>query len=300
MPRPKTYTLAAMIADYKATSRWRRLADSSVRAYTAAFDAILPLRLINRKALADTSVTAIRPIHAEAIYTHLCDHHALATANLYISVLRSVFSAAMRLELADHNPFTAVMLTPAPSRDVAWSPDKIERFIITSDAHGVGSIGTLALMAYDLCQRPVDCRLMTWSSYRDGLFRFRQQKTGTLIEMDASPALQARLAAIQSNRAPDAAIVQYEVTGAPFSERLYRKKAQWIRSLAGLPTDLKIGDLRRTGATELGEANCTEDQIRAVTGHKSRQVVSTYVKTSLRMATAAQTKRRNNNEVLYG
>ncbi len=25
MPRPKTYTLTAMIADYKATSRWRRL-----------------------------------------------------------------------------------------------------------------------------------------------------------------------------------------------------------------------------------------------------------------------------------
>ena len=300
MPRPKTYTLTAMIADYKATSRWRRLADNSVRAYKAAFDTILPMRIIGTKPLGNTAVQAIRPIHAEAIYAHLCDNNALATANLYISVMRSLFSAANKLELVEHNPFTAVMLLPAPERDVSWSPDNIERFIMTSDAHGIKSIGTLALIAYDLCQRPIDCRLMTWSNYKDGLFSFNQQKTGTLIEMDASPALQARLADIQSNRAPDTAIVLYEGTSKPFSERLYRKKVQLIRSAAGLPDDLKLSDLRRSGASELGDANCTEDQIRSVTGHKSRQVVSTYVKTSLRMARAAQSKRRNNHEVLYG
>ena len=296
---PKTYDATDLINDYKTTSRWRRLSDSSRRAYHAAFNAVLPYKLVGNKPVADTSVCAIRPIHIEALYAHLCDLHSLATANLYIRVWRTVFTTALRLELVEHNPFTAVTLEATPTRDVSWSPERIDAFIMTSDAQGVGSLGTLALMAYDLCQRPVDCRLMTWSSYSDGLFQFRQQKTGTLIEMPASPVLQQRLDAIGSNRDPLGAIITYERTGSPYSERLYRKKAQHIRSLAGLPDDLKIGDLRRTGATELGEANCTEDEIRAITGHKSRQVVSTYVKTSLRMATTAQRKRFNSHEAAY-
>ena len=82
------------------------------------------------------------------------------------------------------------------------------------------------------------------------------------------------------------------------SERLYRKKHNTSVHWQVYPT-IWIGDLRRTGATELGEANCTEDEIRAITGHKSRQVVSTYVKTSLRMATTAQRKRFNSHEAAY-
>ena len=57
---------------------------------------------------------------------------------------------------------------------------------------------------------------------------------------DAStPVLQQRLDAIGSNRDPLGAIITYERTGSPYSERLYRKKAQHIRSRAGLPDDPK-------------------------------------------------------------
>ena len=296
---PKTYKATDLVTDYKTTSRWRRLAPSSRRAYQAAFNEVLAMTAIGRKPIAQTSVNAIRPIHAEAIYAQLSEKHSKATAGLYMRVWKSVFATGERLELVSHNPFAAVSIDAAPSRTISWTHDNLHSFINTSDAQDISSLGTLALMAYDLCQRPVDCRLMTWSSYNDGLFQFSQQKTGTLIEMPASPALQDRLDAISSNRDPNSAIILYEGTNAPYSERLYRKKAQHIRSMAGLPDDLKIGDLRRTGATELGEANCTEDEIRAITGHKSRQVVSTYVKTSLRMATAAQHKRFNNHEVAY-
>ena len=83
---PKTYDATDLINDYKTTSRWRRLSDSSRRAYHAAFNAVLPYKLVGNKPVADTSVCAIRPIHIEALYAHLCDMHSLATANLYISV----------------------------------------------------------------------------------------------------------------------------------------------------------------------------------------------------------------------
>ncbi len=43
-------------------------------------------------------------------------------------------------------------------------------------------------------------------------------------------------------------------------------------------TDVQFRDLRRTLATALGAAGCTDDQIRAITGHKTRSVVAVYVR----------------------
>lgn len=87
----------------------------------------------------------------------------------------------------------------------------------------------------------------------------------------------------------------YERTKAPYSDRLRNKVYHRVRDKAGLPDDLNFYDLRRTAATEMGNANCTEDEIRAVTGHVSRQIVSTYVNTTAKMAANAQAKRNNNN-----
>ena len=95
-----------------------------------------------------------------------------------------------------------------------------------------------------------------------------------------------------SNGNPSDPIVVYENTGRPYSERLYRKKAELIREAVGLSAELKVMFLRHTGATEMGEADCTEDEIRFVTGHKSRQVLNLYVRPTRKMAVSAQSKRR--------
>ena len=47
---------------------------------------------------------------------------------------------------------------------------------------------------------------------------------------------------------------------------------------AGLPKDLQYRDLRRTLVTALGAAGCSDGQIRAITGHKTRAVVGVYVR----------------------
>ena len=103
-----------------------------------------------------------------------------------------------------------------------------------------------------------------------------------------------------SNKNPEAPIIVCETTGKPYSERLYRKHASKIRELAGLPEELKLSDLRRSGASLLGDAGCTEDEIRSITGHKSRQVISTYVVKSDVMASRAQEKRQAYREVVNG
>ena len=157
---------------------------------------------------------------------------------------------------------------------------------------GYWSIGTLALLCYDLCQRPGDMRQLKWGDFDGQTFEFRQEKTGTKIEVDGRPTLIARLMKRRNDGGPDDCIVRYEATGKPYDNRMYNKIAAKVRHEAMLPSKLTLKCLRHTGATELGEDSATEDQIAAVTGHKSRQMLNIYVKKTKRMAEQAQQKRQ--------
>jgi integrase len=52
-------------------------------------------------------------------------------------------------------------------------------------------------------------------------------------------------------------------------------------------SNLQFRDLRRTLATALGAAGCTDDQIRAITGHQTREVIAVYVRPNDAFAKAA-------------
>jgi integrase len=280
---------------YVTSSKWRKLKPKSQRTYMSNMQAA-------QKIMGGRSVNDFKVMDAEQLYSAIAsqysEHHALGIMKL----LSVVFSNATRLELINRNPFGSIELTTPPARTTRWSDSDVRTFVTTADANGMASLGTLASMAYELCQRPVDCREMRWSNYNSGSFTFTQAKTGTAIRIPAPDHLKVRIEQLRaaSNQNPDAHIIIYERSGEPFSERLLRKKADHIRKLAGLPDDLKVSDLRRSGASMLGDSGCTEDEIRTITGHRSRQVISTYVLPSTTMAERAQQKRANYSEVAHG
>lgn len=277
------------------SSKWRKLAPKSQSTYSSNMRKAKSL-------IGGRPVSQFNGADAEALYKQLLsqtsEHHALGV----MKVLSRTFANATRLELIKRNPFSTVEMTAPPARTIKWTDADVRTFVATADAHGIGSIGTIALMAYELCQRPVDCRDMRWHNYKDGKFSFTQTKTGTAVWIPALQTLQQRMEQLvaSSNQDPDAHIIIYERTGEPYSDRLLRKKADQIRKLAGLSDDLKISDLRRSGASTLGDSGCTEDEIRAITGHRSRQVISTYVLPSTNMAERAQQKRATYSEVAHG
>jgi len=193
-------------------------------------------------------------------------------------------------------------LRTLPSRVVMWEPEQVTQFIKTADSMGIWSMGTLALLCYDLCQRPGDMRQLRWSDYQNGQFSFTQEKTQTVVDIPASPRLLERLAnppriavkgTMPFKRYNDPTIIIYEPTGQPLT-RFYNRVTARIRNAAGLPFELQMRDLRRTGATEMAEAGCTEDELRSVTGHQSRDVLSIYVRPTKRLAQAGINKRFQN------
>jgi integrase len=61
---------------------------------------------------------------------------------------------------------------------------------------------------------------------------------------------------------------------------------------AGLPPELRLSDLRRTGTTEMVEAGVGMAQIMSVTGHANPSSVKPYLKNTLKSANSALTARK--------
>jgi integrase len=64
-----------------------------------------------------------------------------------------------------------------------------------------------------------------------------------------------------------------------------------VLDLCGLPKELRIADLRRTGTTEMVEAGVSMAQIMSVTGHSTPNSVKPYMKNTYASAENALTKR---------
>jgi integrase len=74
-----------------------------------------------------------------------------------------------------------------------------------------------------------------------------------------------------------------------------------VARLAGWPQGhkLRLSDLRRSGALIYGMAGATDDELRSITGHLTREVVKRYIPISDEMAANAMRKRDNYLKNLY-
>ncbi len=64
------------------------------------------------------------------------------------------------------------------------------------------------------------------------------------------------------------------VTGQPFKTDHFKHQFKAAIRKGGLPDDLVFHGLRKTAAVRLAEAGCTTEQIKAITGHKTDDMVA--------------------------
>jgi len=83
---------------------------------------------------------------------------------------------------------------------------------------------------------------------------------------------------------------------SPYTMQRLSKVARLVIEQAGLPDDLRISDLRRTGTTEMVEAGVSMGQIMSVTGHANPQSVKPYMKNTYASAESALTIRNNHGK----
>lgn len=286
-------TVDALYQFYKSRDAYQKLSKNTRRTYDFLFQTASNMRIgqsniqFGRMLVKNVTATV-----ADDLYLLVKTEKSLHRANSVAKILRRVWYVGRRGPLRDDypNPFQQMGLQPLVSRRTRWYPEDFQKFIDTADRMGYPSVGTLALLCYDLCQRPGDMRKLTWDNFDGQCFVFTQEKTGQEMYLEASPRILERFAALK-RRAGDKTIIVYEATKRPYDMRMYAKIAQMVRQEAGLSPDLQIRDLRRSGATEMGEAGCTEDEIAAVTGHTSRQMLQIYVNPTRKTASRGMQKR---------
>lgn len=209
-------------------------------------------------------------------------------ANAHIKIWRVLLDEARNLGWRRDNPAEGFGGPDYTARRRVWTPAEVEAFCAKARAVGRASMALAVTLALDSSQRQGDVIRLRWSDWDGVAFTLRQSKTGVRLRVPALPALAAMIAETPRQAVT---ILVNEETGRPYNSTTFRHVFRQVRDAAGLPADLQFRDLRRTALTELGDAGATDDEIRAVSGHRNRNIVGIYVVPSDRMAAAAQAKR---------
>lgn len=266
-------------------------APSTKAHYRYCFKQLMDLRIgSSNKTVGQMFSRNVTVTHVRSIYSDYKDTHSHGMANQMLAVARLVWNVGLSHGKVSFNPWLKARVKAAPAREVVWEQEQVETFIAKADEMGLSSIGTWALLGYHFCQRPGDMLDLRWGNLKGGAARFKQQKTGTKMVIDLTPDLEERLAQLEPG-GPDDHILINPNTGLPWARSTANHWFGEIRKAAGLPEGLWLADLRRTGATELAEAGGTEDEIRSVTGHQSRDLLKIYVRPTDKIARNAMNKR---------
>ena len=202
------------------------------------------------------------------------DARGPAAARNAAVALRRLLSFGVNRDWMTVNPALALRLPTPRGKDRVWTTAERDRFIGQAQEDGWPSMALAAMLGWCLGQRPADLRTLAWSAYDGRTISLRQRKTGRAMVIPVLPELKRLL-----DSAPRAAVqvVVSERTGRPYGESDFQHRFASIRAASGLPADLQFRLFRHTLATALGAAGCTDDQIRAITGHLTRGVVARYV-----------------------
>lgn len=195
-----------------------------------------------------------------------------AAANNMLKVLRAVMRFGGERNLVKVDPTSGVrMLRYKGEGFPTWSEAEIAAF----RAHW--PMGTNERLAFELLlytgQRSGDVRQMKWSDLRGDVISVRQEKTGVALLLPVHP----RLREVLDLASADHQTIIATQHGDPYSPAGFGNWFRGAAKTAGIEERSAHG-LRKSAATRLADAGCSESEIKSVTGHKTGKEVDRYTK----------------------
>lgn len=284
--------VSQLIEHYKIYSNFKDLADTTVRDYEYMFGFII-------KHTKDCAINYIDITRARMIYEIVREAHGLHVSSKLVRVARIVFNHALDMSLIPNNPFSRVKAkTPRPRR-ILWTDEQVKLFLtVAYNNWEWRSIGLICQMGYAWVQRVNDLRLLTWDSIDLGkkMVTIRQTKRGATVYLPIADDLHEMLLQQEQDFGfQDYVAPRVNPQGGqfyPYSREDVSRYAKDILKAAGLPTNLWLSDLRRTGTTQMVENGVPVTSIMQVTGHSDPSALSPYIKNTLKGATEALKSRQ--------
>ena len=203
-------------------------------------------------------------------------------ANNLLKVLRVLMAYAVGLDMIPSNPAASVKKYRSRGEGFhTWNEDEIAQF---KRRHEIGSRPRLALaLLLYTAQRRGDMVRLGWQHLSGDTIAVRQEKTDTPLMIPMHPELIRALASIPRTN------LTFLMTekGAPFTPAGF---GNWFRdqcNAAGLPQCSAHG-LRKSAATRLADAGCSQAQIKAMTGHRSDSALAPYTRAADQQRLARQ------------
>ena len=325
--RPAVGTFNWMISIYKALPKYTRRPEKTRKSYDAALRLVSQHKLKDRRLFGSVPVASIKPATADVLFERLRvvqepilddegkpvignngtpvvrTRERTRTAVLAMVCCRTAWNWARRDKpeiIPASNPFAGVdmeVYNAKPTRPVTH--DELLRFVKAADDAGDRSVGTAAMIAFYWLQRETDIisRLSWVQHYRPAenpniarIFHHKTRKLGTVLW----PELMARLDAatrrgtlIVMRDQPD----RRRKTYLPWKDDYFRHRVAKIRAAARIDPEAKFMGLRHGGNTEGADADLTDAQLRALSGHKTASMTVLYAKQTIKQRREGARKR---------
>jgi len=256
-------TFATLIASYRKTPRWSKRAPRTKKDYEMVFAYL-------EEKVGDKSVLSIERRHV--IKAQQENAHRYRFANYIVQVLSILMEHAIDLGWRRDNPAKGVALLEGGEGYLPWPAWAIDNF-----THEAGH-GSPERTTFELClgtgQRVGDVLRMSWDDIEDEGINVTQGKTGEALWVPFTDRLHTYLASLQCGARTT--IVRH-ARGEGMTYAQVESRARAPRKRAGA-TAYSFHGLRYNAASELFEAGCTDAQVQAITGHRTRAMVAKYGK----------------------
>lgn len=290
--------LVDVIDEYYRSLDYRALAPKTQRDYKYCLEALLNTTA-RGKSIRSMYIESLNPPYAQAAYNKWAEK-GIPTANHIQAVASKLYNYAIQLGYTPTNPFSTISKKAHRARKVVWTKDHVKKFLDTAYSQFKWrSVGLIVQMAYEWCQRLGDMANLKWENYdaENRVLYLEQSKRRAKVELPTTNELHEMLMQqkadvdFQPYIAPQCGTNR--IYPRPYKPSVLSQIGRQIIKAAGLPNELQIMDMRRTGTVEMVDAGVPLPQILSVTGHQSPKSITPYLKNTLTSARKAATLRFN-------
>jgi integrase len=300
--KAKRVRVVDVLQDYYKSLDFRQLAPKTQKDYVYCLNTLLDTEVRGGK-IRTMYMSTIDAPKAQKAYDQWAER-GIQFANHTQAVSSKLYSYAIQRGQCQLNPFSNIQKKAAKPRKVVWTREDITCFLQTAYSRFKWrSVGLIAQMAYEWCQRLGDMRTLTWDNLDldAGVLYLEQSKRRARVELPISPDLLEMLKQQKADVGYQPYVVPYtgveRIVHRPYYLMELSYLSRSVIKAAGLPKELQLMDMRRTGTTEMVDAGVPLTNIMMVTGHSSPASLRPYVKNTLTGATFALTSRKNHDSL---
>lgn len=272
--RKSAATFNSLMESYRKSPRWLALKPLTKRDYERV------MTYLSEK-VGDRSAIAIERRHV--IQAQQDNSERARFANYIVQVLSILMEHAINLGWRRDNPAKGVSLLKTGEGYHPWPAWALTAFRHEAD----GPVLTAFELALGTGQRIGDVLAMRWDQIEDDGVIVKQSKTGAELWAPFTDALRRHLSCTPRR---GLTIVSNDL-GRPMTYTAIRQRLDAPRKRSGASA-YSFHGLRYNAASELYEAGCSDAQVQAITGHKTRAMAAKYGKGARQRVLAREARER--------